>query len=365
MNRRHFLTLLGLTTAGAAGVFSVFRTKNQIQIAEPGVITRHTTIDNDIDELARKVIAAPVRRRKVNGRKLPRDVECAFVCIENATGNVRSFIPNASGRNEDYARSGKRDAGSVIKPIIYAIALSTGAFDGMQTFFDGPQDFPRFDEPHKTYSVENFGGHYQMRDLTIPEAIALSSNVAATAATHKVKPNVLTAKFDEIGFPITSLGTQALNLVGIGRYAVSILELASAYAAIANGGIQNEPRFLLETKVRGQDSTESSEVIPGKSASVFDPAACAVVLSGMEGCLQFGTGKGAADLLPFARAKTGSTQDALAAIVTKSLSAVLWIGRRESNTNMNMTGGSVALPLLANFFRQLNRRRPNLFPRWD
>ncbi|HLM59973.1 MAG TPA: penicillin-binding transpeptidase domain-containing protein, partial [Pyrinomonadaceae bacterium] len=180
MNRRTFI-FSGLTALAGVACRSV-------QIED---LTNHSprydvslTLDEAIQEIAQKKIASPILQA-IN-KSLPADTDMAFVCLANETGNVLAYIPTIQKNKEfDNCRQAKRGIASTIKPFIYGIALESGAIRSEETFLDAPAEFPRLDS-EGTYSVDNYKNQYTMRELTIEEAIAISSNVVAMRVYHRI-----------------------------------------------------------------------------------------------------------------------------------------------------------------------------------
>ncbi|MCA1626164.1 MAG: hypothetical protein LC778_20705, partial [Acidobacteria bacterium] len=136
-----------------------------------------------------------------------------------------------------------------------------------------------------------------------------------------------------------------------------------AFTSLLNGGYRVAPRFIAAITTHKDGRVEE---IPVRRNRVFNAAACELVLEGMRACLTRGTGmRAAADLSNVARAKTGSSQDSLAVLMTRELTMLLWVGRRNSNRDLRIIGGEMALPLLAELLRDMRRERPNLTPFWN
>lgn len=357
MNRRSFITSL------AAALLVSLSLPNRHDENELRTSTSEKvivlTIDPTLQELAEQHLRDVVRGR-VQRNQLPRDTDIGFVCLENATGNVLGYIPTSQERSEvDNCRTRTRDVGSIVKPLLYAFGLDSGAISPDNTFSDEPSVFRRIDRAG-TYSAQNYGGRYTHEELTIVDAIALSSNVAMLKAYHRFDQRLLRRQLQAMDLPVDGAN---INLMALGRWTPPLLNLASAFTALPNGGEQAAPRFIASTTAQRDGVTVQT---PVRRRRVFGASACETVLEGMRACLTRGTGaRAAADLSDVARAKTGSSQDSLAVLQTRELTMLLWIGRRDSNRDLRMSGGSLALPLLAELLRNIRRVRPELAPVWN
>lgn len=357
MNRRIFITSLA---AASLVSFSVASRRDE---SELHTITsaREVTlaVDPIIQTLAERYIRDVVRQR-ARRNQLPRDADIGFVCLHNSTGNVLGYTPTSQEHSEvDNCRTRTRDVGSIPKPLFYAFGLDSGAISPADTFVDEPTTFSRLDHSGE-YSAQNYGGNYTHQPLTIVDAIAFSSNVAMLKAYHRFDQRLLRRQLQALDLPVDGAN---VNLMALGRWTPPLLNLASAFTALPNGGSRVAPRFIATiTTHKDRNVTE----IPVRRNRVFNAAACELVLEGMRSCLTRGTGRRAAsDLSNVARAKTGSSQDSLAALMTRELTMLLWVGRRNSNRDLRITGGALALPLLGTLLRNLMRERPELAPAWN
>jgi penicillin-binding protein 1A len=112
----------------------------------------------------------------------------------------------------------------------------------------------------------------------------------------------------------------------LGVNAVSPLDLASAYATLADGGVEHDPTIL--TKVTFPDGhTERASQPKGKQ--VVDPKVAGVVTKVLEANVQAGTGTAAALPGRPVAGKTGTTDsfaDAWFAGWVPQLTTVTWVG---------------------------------------
>jgi penicillin-binding protein 1C len=311
-----------------------------------------STVDRQMQRLAEDRILAKVGKMKKSGQ-LPKDADLSFVCVHNKTGDVLAYLGGNSlnnDKNVDFVLVKTRDTGSILKPIFYGIALDTGAISPLDTFWDAPMKFSRLDGVSGTYSFDNFRNSYRNQALSIEDGIAYSSNVCMLQAYHRINQQKLSEKLNLLGMPL-EVGEYNLNLLPVSWYP-NLFEIASAYTTLANGGSRSSPRLIVNDPIR--------------KTQVFSGESCNVVLRGMQKVLTDGTGKNAAsDLAKVARAKTGSSYDSLAILQTREITMVIRVGNRSSVTDLRKAGGSLALPLLADYLRELRRSRAELVPDWE
>jgi len=353
MNRRTFLAVTSAAVLGSAcrrvGIEDLTTRSPQSEIV--------LWLDEKIQGIAQRKIVEPLKATIIN-RRLPTGTDLAFVCLANETGDVLSYIPS---RDEtlgyDNCRFAMRDIASTVKLFVYAVALQSGAISADETFMDAPMEFRRLDG-RGTYRADNYGSRYTMRALSIEEAIAISSNVIALQVYHRIKQDVLRAHLAALDLP-TKYNP---NFLPLGIYAIPPLVLASRTTLFARGGSYVLPRFINET--RTTDNQKTQEPVRA-SQQIFRPDVCEVVSRAMQRCVASGTGAAAADLALRVRAKTGSSSDALCVMESRATTCALWIGDRSSNTDLRMSGGRLAAPLLADFYRELLKERAELIPIWN
>ena len=253
------------------------------------------------------------------------------VMVMRPEGSVLAIVGGANYAASQFNRAtqARRQPGSSFKPVVYLSAIEHGW---------RPDDLI-VDEPitKGRYRPQNFGGKYY-GELTLENALALSLNTVSYQLIKDVGPPAVidTARRMGIYAPLTN----DLSL-GLGSSALSLLELTTAYAVLANGGLAVYPYAI--TKI----VDESGELYYQRPAHrgtrrVVDEAAARTMAYMMQGVLQYGTGQGAA--LPYpASGKTGTSQDSRDAWFmgfTDELVTGVWVGNDDNSPMKAVTGGS-------------------------
>lgn len=172
-----------------------------------------------------------------------KDLETAKVMMDPKNGGIIALIGGINyGKSQfNRATSSFRQPGSTVKPFLYYRALENG-FTPSTTFLSAKTSF-NFDN-NKTYSPVNAGNIYANKDISMAAAIAYSDNIYAIKTHLFLGEEELFNILKKIG--ITSKIDKSPSLP-LGTYEISILELASAYSTLANGGYIVEPHII--TKV--------------------------------------------------------------------------------------------------------------------
>ncbi len=269
-------------------------------------------------------------------------VEGAVVILESATGAVRAMVGGWDFHRSRFNRvtQAQRQVGSAFKPIVYAAALEHG-FTAADLVFDAPALFLGADG-QASYAPKNYYRRY-LGAVTLRQAMEKSINVPAVKLLDLVGVQAVIDVARRFGIqsilpPYPSLALGSADLVP--------LELAAAYAAIANQGVWVRP-YLVEEVSTPQGRTLERATIDARKAL---EAPVAFVLTAMlEGVVDRGT---AAQLgqLPLALAgKTGTTNDysdAWFVGFTPRLTILSWVGfDQKRSLGTKMTGAAAALPI--------------------
>jgi peptidoglycan glycosyltransferase len=176
----------------------------------------------------------------------------ALVAIDAKTGDIVAYVGSAGYYRDDLASPqldpkfdvagrGYRQPGSAWKPIVYAAGFDTHTVTPGTLLLDVTTEFARDWFPRDADQKER--GPVLMRDaltysLNIPTIRALDRIGVETVAT-------LASSLD-ISFPRGDRHLLQAGLAGaIGTAETNMVELTSAYGALANNGVLVEPRTIL------------------------------------------------------------------------------------------------------------------------
>lgn len=227
------------------------------------------------------------------------------------------------------ATQGKRPAGSSFKPFVFLTALEQG-WSPDDLILDAP-----FEEGR--YRPKNFGYEYY-GDIDLFTALTFSLNTATVRLAKAVGIDsvILTARNLGIISPLQPDLSTALGSSG-----VSLLEMATAYTAIGNGGHKMFPYAI--TKIENESGTlYYQRQNPGFGQQVIGTRSLQNIKAMMSGVIDYGTGQGAKVPFP-AAGKTGTSQesrDALFIGFSNEMTTAVWVGNDDNSPMKNVTGGS-------------------------
>ncbi|MBP2681341.1 MAG: penicillin-binding protein, family [Candidatus Krumholzibacteriota bacterium] len=265
-----------------------------------------------------------------------------MIAIEPRTGYIRAMVGGRSFKDSKWNRAvqAKRQPGSAFKPFIYLAALENG-YTPADIVLDAPIviDLPNGD----VYKPQNYSEEYE-GEVTARHALNESINVAAVRVLLSIGPPAVINYAHKLGIksPLDPVYSLAL-----GSMEVSLLELTSAYATLAAGGIRAEPLFVKRVVDRDGKVLEENSVYRDE---VLSPQTAYVITSMLESALNEGTGKTARAMgfMEPAAGKTGTTNDysdAWYVGYTPELAVGVWSGFDVRRTlGSKMSGAVVSLP---------------------
>jgi penicillin-binding protein 1A len=232
------------------------------------------------------------------------------------------------------ATQAERQPGSAFKLFVYLAALRAGyrpddLIEDTPITIDG-------------WSPANSDGVYRGQ-ITLRQAFLHSSNAAAVRLSERVgRQNVMRAARElGIASPLPNSPSVALGTAG-----VSLLELTSAYAAVASGRYPVKPRGL---PLNEDDEGFSSFFARG--GSLDRQRDWGPMLDLLWAAANEGTGRRAALSVP-TFGKTGTTQnnrDALFVGFAGNLVVGVWVGRDDDKSLGRVTGGTAPARIWRNF----------------
>jgi penicillin-binding protein 1C len=166
------------------------------------------------------------------------------VVLDNATGQMLAYVGSSGGlsdaQNVDHARA-LRQAGSTLKPFLYAQALEQQRLTAATLLDDGPIGLPT---GNGLYMPRNYDKLYAGW-VSVRTALAASLNIPAVRALTMVTPDAFARRLVELGLPLTQTGDFYGYSLALGSADVSLLALTNAYRALANLGryspVRHEP----------------------------------------------------------------------------------------------------------------------------
>ncbi|WP_376692543.1 penicillin-binding protein 1B [Wenzhouxiangella sp. EGI_FJ10409] len=285
----------------------------------------------------------------------PDALQGAIVLLEPGSGEVRALVGDRVTGQSGFNRAldARRQVGSVIKPLVYLLAL------------DQPERFnlltPIEDAP-LTVDIPGSGpwqpvNHDGVSHGTVPllEALAQSYNQASVRVGQAVGVDALFGLMRQLG---VAPGREAHPAAFLGAVDLTPLQVAQLYQPIAAEGYTAAVRSIREVVDPAGDSVAR---YPLRLKSLPQREALALLDFALRRVVTHGTARSLPRLMtgdPGVRGKTGTTneqRDAWFVGYTADWLGVVWAGR-DDNRAAGVGGASTALPVWAALFDSLPKR---------
>jgi len=322
-----------------------------------------TTLDVQLQQFASEAVDDGLRELEQRYPRLAQRpggrVQAALIAVRPQTGAIVAMVGGRDYETTQFNRAvhAQRQPGSIFKPLVFL-----AAFDAARTD-DNPvtPTTPVLDEPFEwhydggTWQPANYRDTY-FGQVTARRALELSLNAATSRIANRVGLDAILTLAARIGIesPLPPYPS-----VVLGAAEVTPLEVAQAYAVIANQGLKASLRGASKVVDRQGQIVERRPVAVER---VVSAEAAYQVAHLMEGVLDRGTGRGVREqgFKRPAAGKTGTTNDARDAWFagfTPELLAVVWVGF-DDNAPLGLTGAEAAVPIWTNFIQRATAAAP-------
>jgi penicillin-binding protein 1A len=287
-------------------------------------------------------------------------LNAGFLAMEPATGAVKAWV---GGIEHDFYQydhvktSTKRQVGSIFKPIVYAMAIEEGILPC--ELFSAEQE-TYIDKEGVKWTPRNMQNDYHVQ-YSMRGALAYSVNTVSVKLIQEagVINTIGLAKKMGISSELPDVPSIAL-----GSSSISLMEMTTAYACLANEGVTNLPYYIKTiSDLEGTVYDEFKQKGTGKRAISKETALLVrqlmqtVVHEGTASRLRWKYG-----VYSDVAGKTGTTQanaDGWFMAITPKLAIGTWVGAddpriRFKNTKLGQ-GSNTALPIAAYFLNQVNQ----------
>ncbi|HZP36603.1 MAG TPA: PBP1A family penicillin-binding protein [Methylomirabilota bacterium] len=301
-----------------------------------------------------------VAATKDSGTPAPERPEGALLAIDPQTGYIKAMVGGYDFFKSEFNRAvqARRQPGSAFKPFVYLAALESGQTPA-SVVDDSPIEFPA-GRNGKAWKPDNYDRKFR-GPITYQQALEESVNVAAVKVLEKngIRHTLDLARRLGVESPLGE------NLsIALGTSDLTLLEITSAYGALANQGAWVRPsaiRYVLDSqrKLLEENTPQARQVV--------SPELAYVMTSMLRGTIERGTGVAARALGRPAAAKTGTTNDYSNAWFigyTPQLVTGVWVGYdRPRSLGKDETGSRVAVPIWTSFMQEaLAGTPPEDFP---
>jgi penicillin-binding protein 1A len=296
-----------------------------------GGLKIHTNLDPHLQDIAEQQVTAGIPTS-------PAGFAGALASIEPTTGKVRALVggPGFDKYKYDLATQALRQPGSGFKifTLLAAYEAGYGPYDSVDASSPCAVDFPDNHDLLK-HPINNDEGD-AVGSTTVVSATASSVNCAFVRIAHQVTLPKVVAMAHRLGLSEKLVGYPSTV---IGAEETTVMEMAAAYATLANDGVYHKPSFIDHINDRNGKTIFKMED-PGKR--VLDPQTSRMAVQTLQAVVQYGTGVGAALWDRPVAGKTGTTEhntDAWFNGFTPQLATTVWMGDPKQRTEMTPRNG--------------------------
>ncbi len=302
----------------------------------------NTTLNSVQQQSLEKVISHYVSSKAASGIN-----NAAALLLNYETMEIKAMVGSADFYNDDLQGQvngtvAKRSPGSTLKPFVYGLAMDEGLIHPMTLMKDSPKRFGGF-------SPENYDKQF-LGPISARDALIQSRNVPAVDLQSQLTHQSFYDFLMDAG--ITGLKNEAYYglALALGGGEVSMLELSSLYAMLANKGVLKQIRSLKtsqENTLKKTPKKAQKQLLSAEASFLIldilkdNPAPDALNVD--QGSLQ-------KNQVAWKTGTSWAFRDAWAVGVSGPYILVVWVGNFDGRGNNAFVGRSAAGPLLFSLF---------------
>ena len=288
----------------------------------------------------------------------------AFVSVDSAPGDILSMVGGVDYKRSQFNRvtQTKRQPGSAFKPFIYQTALDMG-YNPATPLTDLARTFGYYYKGKpKIWSPQNYERNFK-GFIPLREALVHSRNLATINLVADIGINVIRQRLK-----LLDVANIPKDLsIALGNLGLSPLKMAQIYSVFANHGHMIEPRLV--SKVISKEGAVIYETQPKEIADFTTSPQAYLMTDILKDVIIRGTGRRAKVEGIELAGKTGTTNnnvDAWFCGYSPTIEAIVWVGRDDNKPiAKKATGGAVAAPLFAKYFRYILKTNPDIKRAFD
>ncbi|MCQ9328191.1 penicillin-binding protein 1C [Pelistega suis] len=333
------------------------------------LISQYRTQYLHIPENLPSTIEAPLQRfvqERMHSRLVElfaeRVSDAAVVVLDNNSGEVLAYV-GSSGQlstaiDVDHANA-LRQAGSTLKPFVYAYALDKKRLTAASLLNDDVLSLP---VDTGLYIPQNYDRGFKGW-VSVRTALASSLNIPAVQALTMLNIEAMRDVLVSLGLPLNETGEFYGYSLALGSADVTLLSLTNAYRALANGGQYRPVSWLL---IQNTDLSVDNQSSASAVKQVLSPESSWIIgdiLSDRQArALTFGLDSALST--PFWTAvKTGTSKDMRDNWTvgwSSHYTVGVWVGNSAGESMRHISGVSGAAPIWHDIMQYLHRELPSM-----
>lgn len=312
------------------------------------------TLPTTLDAALQREVVRSVRRH-LAGMGNARLTDAAVVVLDNHTGEVLAYVGSSGGVSAagevDHVRA-RRQAGSTLKPFLYALALESRYLTAASLLDDSALDVAT---ASGLYIPQNYDqGHAGL--VSVRSALASSLNIPAVRTLMMVGPERFADRLRRLGLPLKHDGDHYGYSLSLGSADVDLLSLANAYRVLARGGMHDEPVMVPRPEAAPEPLRAVDPLASWIVADILSDRRARAQTFGLESALatRFWTA-----------VKTGTSKDMRDNWClgwSSRYTVGVWVGNSAGLSMRDVSGVSGAAPIWHEVMSYLHAREPSRQP---
>lgn len=353
------LRLAVVTKASPKGVTAILGSGETVQITGAGLRPAQSGLGDNSDRSLR-IRRGSIVRIYLQGKNWTLiqwpQAQGALVAVDPSNGDIRALVGGFDfHRNQfNHVTQGWRQPGSSYKPFIYSGAIEKGV--QLETLVnDAPIQIGDWMPENDDGSTDG--------PINLRTALARSKNLVSIRLMQFLTPNGARQWTSLFGFDAAKQPADLTQALGTGS--TTPLQMANAYAVIANSGFRMQPRFVQRVaRANGEVVFEAPPQSINTVERVIPARNTFLVSTLLQEVTRSGTAARAQAMLrrPDLYGKTGTTNDVVDAWFAgfqPSLSAVVWVGYDTPRSlGTRASGSALALPAWIEFMSTALKKIP-------
>lgn len=277
----------------------------------------------------------------------------AVVVLDNASGEVLAWVGSSgelSAAAEVDGVLAARQAGSTLKPLLYAQAIAERRLTAASLIEDSPAHIAT---TSGLYIPQNYDRQFKGW-VSVRTALGASLNVPAVRTLVMVGPDAFHKQLRAAGLPLRESGDYFGYSLALGSAEVPLLALTNAYRTLANGGRASPVSYSARAK------PAFTPALDARAAFVVGD----ILSDGNARSRTFGTDSVLATRF-WTAVKTGTSKDMRdnwAVGWSQRYTVGVWVGNASGAPMHDVSGTSGAAPVWASVMQHLHAREPSRAP---
>jgi len=308
-----------------------------------------STLDREMQKFASDVLRLQISSVRAQNVK-----DGAVLVVENKTGDILAYVGSSGAESTASYVDGvqaKRQAGSTLKPLLYASAFEKKILTPASIMNDSPTDIPTVGG---IYKPENYENDYKGM-VSARTALASSLNIPAVKVLSMLGVDTFVQKLKELGFDLPGYGYFYGPSLALGSADVSLYELVDAFRTLANNGVHGKMRLTFAEE-RGRRSRIFSEEAAFLVTNILSDREARGVTFSLENPLS---------TRYWSAVKTGTSKDMRdnwCIGYSQKYTVGVWVGNFGGEPMWNVSGVTGAAPAWLDIMNYLQKDKASLSP---